>query len=135
MAKRRSANIKVRTRVLKIVGSFGEATATPVLTHLKLEVRKKKFGWYMDNHHEDGRLQINCRGKPGRSQELAATDPDVFFVPSYQGKLGNIGIWLDVPGVDWAVVSEVLFEAYALAATDIVITRTLAVTKRTRKAK
>ncbi len=125
MAKqqRNPQRLTPRDRVIAIVQSFDGASATPVLTHLKLEARKKRFGWYMDDHHGNGRIEINCKGRKGRSQELVAKNPAVYFVPSYHGKLGNIGIWLDVPGVDWDEVAEILLDAYGMVCPDVVLTR------------
>jgi hypothetical protein len=125
MAKRKTAaqRLSPRDRVLAIIESFDGATATPVLSHLKLQAGKKLIGWYMDDHHGSGRLEINCRGRLGRSQQLVAQNPDVYFVPSYHGKKGNIGIWLDVEGIDWDEVAQILLDAYALANPDIVLIR------------
>jgi hypothetical protein len=37
-------------------------------------------------------------------------------VPPYLGHRGWVGIWLDLPGVDWEEVGEFLVEAYRLSA-------------------
>lgn len=110
-----------RERLLAIVDSFHGTTVTPVGPHLKLQSGKKLIGWYMEDHHGNGRIEINCRGRPGRSQELVAKDPAVYFIPSYHGKKGNIGIWLDVEGVDWDEVGQILLEAYGIANPNVVL--------------
>jgi hypothetical protein len=108
---------KARARVSEIVESFPEGTAELVLgVHLKLTVRDKKFGWFMEDHHGDGRLAINCKAVPGVSQSLAEANPVVYHIPKYVGKKGWVGIWLDVPGVDWDEVKDLLYEAYAISA-------------------
>ncbi len=101
---------------MHIVEALPEGVAKPVLTHLCLEVRGKCFGWYMDNHHGDGRLQLNCKAQPGKSHALAARFPGVFHIPAYVGNKGWIGVWLDVPGVDWKLLKVLLTEAYCFVA-------------------
>ena len=107
----------VRQRVKEIVESFPEGSATLVLgLHLKLEVRSKKIGWFMEDHHGDGRLAINCKALPGMQASLVQANGAVYHVPSYVGNKGWVGIWLDVPGVDWSEVRDILYDAYTLAA-------------------
>jgi hypothetical protein len=50
-----------RARIALIVESFPEADTVAAGNHLSLEVRQKRFGWYLDNHHADGRLAIDQR--------------------------------------------------------------------------
>jgi hypothetical protein len=128
MAKRKSKTPTPRERVVSIVESFDGATATPVLSHVKLQWGKKLIGWYMEDHHGNGRVELQVRGVPGRSQQLVAGNPDVYFIPSYHGKKGNIGVWLDVPsrdapGLDWDQIEQILREAYAIARPEVVLTR------------
>lgn len=130
MAKRKPTlrETTTRQRVIDIVQSFEGATATPVLQHLKLQFGKKLIGWYMENHHGNGRVELQIRGLHGRSQQLVEEDPAVYFIPSYHGKKGNIGIWLDVPtreapSVDWDQIAQLLLEAYGMVNPDAVLTR------------
>jgi len=70
-----------------IVESFPEARAREVAgVHMRLEVRDKKFGWFMENHHGDGRLAINCKALPGIPESMVAKDPVVYHIPKYVGK-------------------------------------------------
>lgn len=124
MAKRRATrSCSPRDRVVAIIESFDGATATPVLAHLKLQAGKKLIGWYMEDHHGNGRIELQVRGRPGRSQELVAKNPIVYFIPSYHGKRGNIGVWLDVDGIDWDEVAQILLEAYGMANPAAVLVR------------
>jgi predicted DNA-binding protein (MmcQ/YjbR family) len=108
---------QMRARVKAIVESFPEASTELVLgLHLKLTVRGKNFGWFMEDHHGDGRLAINCKAVPGVSQTLVEKDENVYHIPKYVGNKGWVGIWLDVPGVDWDEVQTLLYEAYELVA-------------------
>lgn len=103
-----------RRRVIRIVEAFQHAEAKPVLTHMSLEVGGRRFGWYMENHHGDGRIRIDCVGAPGKSHMLAKKNPTVYHIPSYAGKRGWIGMFLDVPGIDWKEIQSLLREAYSL---------------------
>ena len=104
---------QVRERVIAIIETLPEAIATDCGgKHLSLEVRGKRFGWYMDDHHGDGRLALNCRAPVGQSQALAASAPEKFHIPKYVGHRGWVGMWLDIPRLDWAEVEGVLVEAY-----------------------
>jgi hypothetical protein len=108
---------ETRAKVKEIVDSFPEGKAELVLgLHLKLTVRDKKFGWFMEDHHGDGRLAINCKAVQGLSQSLVEENDVVYHIPKYVGKKGWVGIWLDVPGVDWGDVKDLLYEAYAMSA-------------------
>lgn len=100
-----------------IVESFPEARAREVAgVHMRLEVRDKKFGWFMENHHGDGRLAINCKALPGIPESMVAKDPVVYHIPKYVGKKGWIGIWVDEPSVNWDEVRELLLTAYQVTA-------------------
>ena len=118
---------EIRQRVKEIIESFPEGTATLVMgLHLKLEVRGKKIGWFMEDHHGDGRLAINCKALPGMQAAMVEANSIVFHVPSYVGNKGWVGIWLDVPDVDWDEVQALLHDAYLLAAPKSLL-KTLAV--------
>ena len=107
-----------RPRVIKIVESFPEAIALPVAgLHLSLEVRGKRFGWYMENHHGDDRLVINCKALPGVGLAMVQANSIVYHIPKMAKNRGwGLGIWLDVPGIDWDEVRDLLLDAYEIVA-------------------
>jgi hypothetical protein len=107
---------KQRKRVAKIVEGFPEAEARPEGRHMSLRVRKKNFGWFLADHHGDGRVAINCKGSAQSHDMLRNLAPEHFHLPKYLGNKGWIGLWLDRPGLDWAVVEMALREAYARVA-------------------
>jgi hypothetical protein len=74
----------------------------------------RQFVSYADHHHDD-RLGFWCAATPGAQQELVAESPESFFVPPYVGGRGWLGVWLDVP-VDWAVIAELVQDAYRAVA-------------------
>lgn len=79
-------------------------------------VRKKTFAYFTDDHHGDGRLSLICRAHLGEQAALVAAQPESFYVPPYMGRRGWVGMWLDVPGLDWTEAKELMIEAYRLAA-------------------
>ncbi len=105
-----------RARIIAIVKSLPEGGVVAAGNHLSLEVRQKRFGWYLDDHHGDGRLAINCKAPRGVAEQLAESGPDRFHIPKYVSHLGWVGLWLDTPQIDWTEVEAVLIGAYRLTA-------------------
>ncbi len=84
--------------------------------HVGFTVRKKRFAWFLDDHHGDGVVALTCKAPPGVNTELAVAEPDRFFVPSYNGKKGWLAVRLDVDVVDWDEVARLTEDAYRLTA-------------------
>ncbi len=125
VGKRKSAKVAVRKppngdnqreRVARIVERLPEAEAKRVGRHMSLEVRKKRFGWFMIDHHGDGRVDLNCKATADMHDILQGLMPKHFHVPKYVGHKGWVGIWLDVPKVDWVAVEMALRGAYGRVA-------------------
>jgi hypothetical protein len=76
---------------------------------------KKVFVMYSDHHHND-RLGFVCAAPDGAQEMLVGTDPERFYVPAYVGHRGWLGVYLDVPGVDWDEISDLVVEAYRVVA-------------------
>jgi hypothetical protein len=114
--KRRKAvnGERQRARIVKIVRALPEAEAKPAGGHLSLEVRNKRFGWFMVDHHGDGRVDLNCKAAPEMHDLVRQLAPHHFHVPKYVK--GWIGLWLDLPRLDWGAVELALVGAYRLAA-------------------
>jgi hypothetical protein len=100
--------------------------------HLSLQVRGRRFGWLLDDHHGDGRLALNCRAERGAANRLAVSAPAWFQVPTYLGHRGWIGVWLDLPSIDWASVYRLIADAYVMTAPKRLLAD-LASTTSTRK--
>ena len=100
-----------RKRVAKILDSLPEAEAKPTGRHLSLEVRAKRFGWFLVDHHGDGRVAINCKGSPEMHDILQQLAPAHFHVPKF-GNKAWVGLWLDGPKLDWHAVELALRAAY-----------------------
>lgn len=84
--------------------------------HVGFTVRKKRFAWYLDDHHGDGVVAVTFKAPPGVNIELVAAEPDRFFIPSYTGKRGWLGVRLDVGTVDWDEIARLIEDAYRLTA-------------------
>jgi hypothetical protein len=58
--------------------------------------------------------------EPGENAAIASSNPDRFFLPPYIGPRGWIGLWLDLPDVDWDEVTELIFDSFRLTAQRLV---------------
>ncbi|MFG1945553.1 MmcQ/YjbR family DNA-binding protein [Nonomuraea sp. NPDC048826] len=83
---------------------------------------KKTFVMYADHHHDD-RLAFWCAAPPGAQEELVAHDPIRFFRPPYVGHRGWLGVHLDVEGVDWDEIAELVTDAYRQIAPKSLLTQ------------
>jgi hypothetical protein len=81
-------------------------------SHLAFRIRKKTFGYYLFDHHGDGRVAFTCKSSLSEQRRLVKDDPLSFFVPAYLGSRGWIAIRLDLDEVDWDTVSELARRAY-----------------------
>ena len=115
-AKPKTNSARQRKQLTIILGRLPEARAVAQGSHLGLEVRGKRFGWFLDDHHGDGRVALNCKGSAGTHDMLKQLAPKQFHTPKYLGNKGWIGLWLDVPKLNWAAVELAVREAYRLAA-------------------
>ena len=106
-----------RKRLITIIESLPGATATPASERqVSLEVRGKRFGWFLEDHHSDRRLALNLKAANGVSRALVAKAPARFHVPKYTGHHGWLGVWLDFPDPDWKEIKKLLEDAYLLTA-------------------
>ena len=113
----RSVVARRRLRIVALVESLPEAAATACGNqHLSLEVRGKRFGYYLDNHHGDERVALNCKAEPGANQTLADFGPERFHIPAYLGPRGWVGLWIDLSSINWDEVESILVDAYRLTA-------------------
>ncbi|MGN9845320.1 MmcQ/YjbR family DNA-binding protein [Nonomuraea sp. H19] len=83
---------------------------------------KKTFVMFADHHHDD-RLAFWCAAPPGAQEELVAEAPERFFRPPYVGHRGWLGVYLDVPEMDWAEIAEIVADAYRQIAPKTLVAR------------
>jgi hypothetical protein len=111
------ANIPPRLRSICLELPEAEEEVVGVsLEHAKYTVRGKVFVRFHDSHHGDGVVGIICKAPPGMQSMLVESDPIRFFVPSYSGHRGDIGMRLDAGQTDWEQVRDVVTESYRTSA-------------------
>jgi len=103
-------------RLTKICLGLPEATRECFGKHAGFNVRKKKFVYYLDDHHGDGIVAVCFRTVPGESDVLLASDASRFYSPAYIGPRGWVGLRLDVGKIDWVEVADFVTDSYRLAA-------------------
>jgi hypothetical protein len=75
-------------------------------------VRDKKTFVTYANHHHDDRLAFWCAAPAGAQEAIVSADPGHYFRPPYYGVRGWLGVYLDVPNVDWSVIADLVNDAY-----------------------
>jgi len=110
-------------RLREIVARLPEATLQGD-QHLKLAVRGKTFGYYMNDHHGDGVVGVALKAAPGEQEALVQADPERYYVPAYLGAKGWVALRLDLPTVDWDEAGEMITDAYRLQAPRSLAART-----------
>jgi predicted DNA-binding protein (MmcQ/YjbR family) len=95
--------------------AFPEAAEKPFGGHdvPAYRVRDRMFAMMATG---DGRVSFWCKALPGAQDVLVGGDPERFFVPPYVGHKGWIGVRLDVEGVNWGLVAELVRDSYILTA-------------------
>ena len=115
MAKRAAEDPRL-ARVTKICLGFPETTRELHGSHAAFTVRKKKFLYFLNDHHGDGIVSVTGKVFPGDNKALAASQPSRFYLPAYIGPRGWVALRLDVGKVDWDEVAELVKTSYQLTA-------------------
>ena len=104
-------------RVTKICRALPEASFELAGRHASsTQVRKKTFAYFLKDHHGDGIISVCCKVLPGDNAALIAAQPKKFYMPAYIGPRGWVALRLDIPGVDWKEVTELIRGSYRLVA-------------------
>ena len=103
---------KLRSRCL----ALPEATERVSHGEPAFFARDKKLFVMASQQHHDDRLGFWCAAPPGETAALVSGDSRRFFVPPYVGHRGWLGVYLDVDGVDWAEIGEIVTDAYRCVA-------------------
>jgi len=80
--------------------------------HAVFQVSGKTYAYYLNDHHGDGIVGIACKVLHGENESLIAAHPGKFYLPAYVGPRGWVGLRLDVAGVDWNEVAELISGSY-----------------------
>ena len=103
-------------RLMKICLALPEAIQEPAARHATFLVRKHVFAYYLNDHHGDGIISVCCKVLPGDNEALIAAHPARFYMPAYIGPRGWVALRLDVGGLDWNEVAELVVGGYKLIA-------------------
>ena len=103
-------------RVTEICLALPEAVRELHGRHAGFLVGKKKFAWYLDDHHDDGIVAVSCRLPPLENSELVNFDPQRFLLPAYMAHHDWVSLRLDLGAIDWDEVSVLVKESYRLQA-------------------
>ena len=103
-------------RLMKICLALPEAIQEPAARHAAFLVRKHVFAYYLNDHHGDGIISVCCKVLPGDNEALIAAHPERFYMPAYIGPRGWVALRLDVGGLDWNEVAELVVGSYQLIA-------------------
>jgi len=103
-------------RVTRICKALPETSYELAGKHATYQVRKTTFAYYLNDHHGDGKIAIACKVLPGDNAALIAAQPAKFYMPAYVGPRGWVALRLDIPGVDWKEVEELIRGSYRLVA-------------------
>jgi predicted DNA-binding protein (MmcQ/YjbR family) len=103
-------------RVTRICRALPEAGFELAGRHATYQVRKRVFAYYLNDHHGDGIVSVCIKVLPGDNERLIAAHPRKFYMPAYIGPRGWVALRLDIPGVDWNEVADLIKGSYRLIA-------------------
>lgn len=103
-------------RLSEIALALPETSRETFGSHAAFNVRKKKFAYYLENHHGDGIVGVTCKVLPGDNDALIRSDPARYYAPAYLAHKGWVALRLDVGKIDWNEVSDLLLTSYHLVA-------------------
>lgn len=102
----------LQQRLAQLAAELPEAQGTQQGDHTCWRVRTKTFGYFLNNHHGDGRLALVVKTEPGEHEFLVLSEPESFFRPAYLAKSGWVSLALDRGAVDWQRVRLLLRNSY-----------------------
>jgi len=104
-------------RISELCLGLPEAHAKPAgERHAAFSVRKRVFAYHLVDHHGDGRVALNYKVPTGENLALIEANPARWFMPSYLGPRGWVGLDLDAAPLDWDEVGDLLTGSYRLVA-------------------
>jgi hypothetical protein len=103
-------------RVANVCLSLPDAVQERAAQHATFLVHKSTFAYYLNDHHGDGIVSVCCKVLPGDNEALVAAQPSKFYLPAYIGPRGWVGLRLDIGGLDWNEVAELVVGSYKLIA-------------------
>jgi len=107
---------KALDRLIGIAEELPEAKWKVKTHYAQFLAKSKTFGWFLNNHRNDGLVSVYCRVFPGESASLIQSGSERFYKPRYVGAHGWVAYRLDTPEVDWEEVAELVKTSYYLSA-------------------
>lgn len=101
-------------RARRIMLSLPEAFEQEAWGEPTWRVKKRMFGMFADNHHQDGRVAVWLPAPVGTQAYLVESEPEKFFSPPYVGCKGWIGVILDE--VSDEELRQLAVQAYCMVA-------------------
>lgn len=99
-------------RVKRMALALPEASAEDFADYTSFKVRKRVFGYWLDNHHGDGRQALVVKAAPGENEFLVLSEPERFYRPAYLAQSGWVALSLDRGPVDWERAAALLRQSY-----------------------
>jgi hypothetical protein len=112
-------------RLTKICLALPETTVYRHGQHAGFQVRKKKFAYFLNDHHCDGIVSVTAKVIRGDNTALVAANSARFYLPAYLGSSGWVALRLDVGAIDWEEVAELVVGSYRLLAPKSLAARVL----------
>lgn len=106
-------------RLVRLTGialALPETSRETFGSHAAFNVRKKKFAYYLENHHGDGIVGVTCKVLRGDNDALIRSDPVRYYAPAYLAHKGWVALRLDAGKIDWNEVADLLLTSYHLVA-------------------
>lgn len=117
MAKKKSESGDPRlAKLIAISKSLPGASDEAWFDHHTFRVGKKTIAYFLNNHHNDGKIAACFKSTKTRQAELIAKSLKHFYLPAYMAHQGWIAMRLDVAPVDWELVASLMMEAFRLQA-------------------
>jgi hypothetical protein len=107
---------KALDQLIGIAKELPEAKWKVKTHYAQFLAKSKTFGWFLNNHRNDGLVSIYCKVFPGENAALIQSGPERFYMPRYVGMHGWVAYRLDTPEVDWEEVAELVKTSYYLSA-------------------
>jgi len=102
----------VLARLAEICLALPETTREATWKHSSFLTRNKTLLYWLDDHHGDGIVGFAVRVAKGKNAKLVKSDPKRYFMPAYIGARGWVGYRMDVKGIDWDTVADLVIESW-----------------------
>jgi hypothetical protein len=103
-------------RLTQIVGGWPEVERTLSGDHATFRARAKVFAYFLNNHHGDGIVSVCFKTEMGAHIDMAAREPEIYYLPAYIGPRGWAGLRLDRGRIEWRLVTAHVGLSYRLVA-------------------